>query len=192
MHLGQKIFKYILKTSSWFQHSFYNTPQDLSEELGWLWKCSGNTWSSVQAHFTHHLLAAGLCCVEKNMQALLVVKSGCSSLLAMRNGHGWSMYLNSLYLCSAYRKLYPSFFCCSTCQWWLIFPLSFLHCLQSSYLWAFFCLSPCWMVLSPSLQGKVLIHLKLKQLPRQDLQRTVHVCFGTVVKCPYFASSFEK
>lgn len=56
----------------------------------------------------------------------------------MRNGQGWSMYLNSLYFCSAYRKLYSSFFCCISCRWWLIFPLSFLHCLQSSYLWVLF------------------------------------------------------
>lgn len=55
----------------------------------------------------------------------------------MRNGQGWSVYLKSHYFCPAYRKIYSGFFCCISCQWQLIFPLSFLHCLQSSYLWAF-------------------------------------------------------
>lgn len=75
--------------------------------------------------------------------------------------------------------------------WFFLCP-SFTVFSPLTYGLFFFFLSSCWMVLSPCLQGKILIHLKLKQLPRQDLQRTVHVCFGTVVKCPYFASCFEK
>lgn len=120
MQFKEKRLKYILKTLSWSQHSFCNTPRVLLEELGWLWKCSGKTWSSVQADFTHYLLAAGLCCMQQSMWALLMAKSGCSSLLAVRNGQGWSMCLNTLYLCSTYRKIYSSFFCSISWWWWLI------------------------------------------------------------------------
>lgn len=66
-------------------------------------------------------------------------KPGCSSLPAVRFiSQDRSMYSNSLYLCAAYRKLYCTLLCCILFVGWLVFLLSFLHCLHSSCLWAFF------------------------------------------------------
>lgn len=112
------------------------------------------------------------------------VKPGCSSLLAMRFiSQGWSTYSDSLYLCSACRKLYCSFLCCILLLVVVVVFSFVLPSLSSVLLpMGFFCLSSCWMVWSPNLQGNALTHLRLKQLPRQEVQRAVHVCFGTGLK----------
>lgn len=38
------------------------------------------------------------------------------------------------------------------------------------------------MVWSSNLQGRALTHLSLEQLPRQELQRAIHICFDMGVK----------
>lgn len=148
MQLKQKVFKCSLKASSWSQHSFCNAshillPQEIPAHSAYRLRADyrnvvGKTWplhllelSQVEAGFLHHLLAARLDFMEKRMWSgdrTEWVKSGCSSLMAMKF---IDMNSNSLCLCSAYRKLY-----CSLLDINLIY-LSFLHCPHSSCPWAF-------------------------------------------------------
>lgn len=86
----------------------------------------------------------------------------------------WLACSNFLYLCSAYRKLYRSLLYCIFC--------CFFFCSSFTAFIPLFCLSSCWMVWSRSLQGRALTCWRLKQLPRQEVQRALHICFDIGVK----------
>lgn len=123
---------------------------------------------------------------------IVVVKSGCSSLLARGMAKaGACIWVPSTSALLTGKLILVSFAVFLVRGSWFFLCPSFTVFSPLTY-GLFKCLSSCWIVLSLSLQGKILIYLMLKQLPRQELQRTVHVCFGTVVKCPYFISCFEK
>lgn len=113
------------------------------------------------------------------------VKSGCSSLMAMKF---IDMDSNSLCLCSAYRKLY-----CSLLDINLIY-LSFLHCPHSSCPWAFlFILLLDGLVMQPP--GKSIDPPDAEVTAQTGATESCSHLFsywGEMEGSPYFTSCFDK